>query len=157
MTSQQRRILLVCSGNTCRSPLAAALLSARLASTAELAGVIVESAGTAAHQGMQASQGSAAVARERGLDLSAHEARMLTTAMVRDADVILTMGAAHLDQVVALGGRDKGHLLTSYAGEAHSDVADPFGRGITAYRDTADQLDRLLASAALRLQREWTA
>jgi protein-tyrosine-phosphatase len=154
MKSRGARILVVCTGNTCRSPLAAALLRSRLAATTDLATVIVESAGTGASNGAPASPGSAAVALERGLDLSAHQARLLTLPMVQGADVIFAMGAAHLDRVVALGGRDKVHLLTSYAGETASDVADPFGREIAAYRETAEQLDRLLESVVPRLRRE---
>lgn len=154
MTPHRARILVVCSGNTCRSPLAAALLSARLQATADLATIVVESAGTGALQGEPASAGSAAVAREHGLDLTAHRARLLTDAIVRGADLILVMGAAHLNQVTALGGRGKVHLLTSYAGEGDSDVADPFGRDITAYRNTAEQLGRLLEAVVPRLRRE---
>jgi protein-tyrosine-phosphatase len=67
-----KRILLVCTGNTCRSPLAEVLLRARLKGHATLETLTVESAGTAAWGGSPASEGSYLVALERGLDLSAH-------------------------------------------------------------------------------------
>ena len=151
MTSHPKRILLVCSGNTCRSPLAAALLAARLAATTELADVIVESAGTGARDGEPASEGSTAVALEHGVDLAAHRSRLISAEMVQHADLILAMSSAHLRRVVALGGAGKAQLLTAFAGESGSDVADPFGGDLATYRNTARQLDRLLASVVSRL------
>ena len=75
-------ILLVCSGNTCRSPLAAAILIDKLAKLPEFADASVQSAGVAAWDGTPASEGSYLVALERGLDLSGHRARMLLAALL---------------------------------------------------------------------------
>src|SRR5690606_15088095 len=99
-----RSILLVCSGNTCRSPLAAAMLRAALAERPAPGEVRVGSAGTGAWDGAPASEGSYLVALERGLDLSTHRARMLTTQLVREADLILTMTTAHSHRVIDMGG-----------------------------------------------------
>jgi protein-tyrosine-phosphatase len=152
MTPHPKRILLVCSGNTCRSPLAAALLAARLATTTDLADIVVESAGTGARDGEPASEGSSVVALEYGIDLAAHRSRMISADMVQHSDLILAMSSAHLRHVIALGGAESVHLLTAFAGESGADVADPFGGGIATYRDAARQLDRLLASVVARLQ-----
>lgn len=130
------------------------MLTARLAVAPELNGITVESAGTGAWDGAPASEGSKRVALERGLDLAAHQARLITANMVRDADLILTMAASHSTSIAALGDAAKVHLLSAYAGEAGSNIADPFGQDVSAYRETADQLDRLLGQVVARLRRE---
>jgi protein-tyrosine-phosphatase len=149
-------ILLVCSGNTCRSPLAAAMLRARLADDPRLAHVRVSSAGTAAWDGAPASEGSYLVALERGLDLSSHRARMLTTQLIERADLILTMSDAHAVRVADLGGAGKVHSLAAWAGHPAGirDVPDPYGGSVTVYRETAMQLDRLLEPVVMRLLTE---
>lgn len=145
-----RRVLLVCSGNTCRSPLAEVLLRDALASAGR-DDVTVTSAGTGAWDGAPASEGSYLVALERGLDLSRHRARVVTRDMIDDADVILAMGSSHLKRLIDLGAGDKAQLLTVYAGEVPSDVMDPFGADVETYRRTADRLDALLRAAVPRL------
>src|SRR6478672_949733 len=87
-TQHAMRILLVCTGNTCRSPLAEVLLRRALAEE-KMDGVVVESAGTGAFGGEPASEGSYLVALENGLDLAAHRARTATRAMIADADLVL--------------------------------------------------------------------
>lgn len=154
MSQPIRQILVVCSGNTCRSPLAAAILAARLAETPGLQDVTVSSAGTGALDGAPASEGSYLVALERGLDLSSHRARLLTPALVRDADLILTMGTSHARRAGELGGIGKTHLLTSWSGEDGGEISDPFGRDVSVYRETAEQLDQLMSHVVARLQRE---
>ena len=149
-------ILLVCSGNTCRSPLAAAILSEKLARTSDYADAIVQSAGTAAWDGTPASEGSYLVALERGLDLSGHRARMLTADQVQDADIILTMSDAHTRRVAELGGEQKVFTLTDYAGDpdGRRDVRDPMGGDVAGYRETAILLDALLDLSIVRMRTE---
>ena len=150
------RILVVCSGNTCRSPLAAAMLAEKLAAAPEFAGVTVTSAGTAAWDGAPVSEGSYLVALERGLDLSAHRARMLTSDQIRDADLILTMSETQARRVADLGGAEKVHTLATYAGnpDGRRDVEDPHGGDVAEYRDIATLLDDLLTRAVTRLHTE---
>ena len=149
-------ILLVCSGNTCRSPLAAAILAEKLAGTTDYADAIVQSAGTAAWDGTPASEGSYLVALERGLDLSSHRARMLTADQVQDADIIFTMSDAHTRRVAELGGEQKVFTLTDYAGnpDGRRDVRDPMGGDVAGYRATATLLDSLLDLAIERMRAE---
>lgn len=149
-------ILLVCSGNTCRSPLAAAILAEKLAATADYADASVQSAGTAAWDGTPASEGSYLVALERGLDLSSHRARMLTVDQVQDADIILTMSDAHTRRVAELGGEQKVFTLADYAGnpDGRRDVRDPMGGDVAGYRETAVLLDALLDLAIIRMRAE---
>lgn len=150
------QILLVCTGNTCRSPLAEVLLRSRLAAHPVLASITAGSAGTAAWGGSPASEGSLRVARERGLDLSPHRARPLTAGLIEGADLILTMSRMHAADVVDLGGGTKVHTLAEYAqaDDFPPDVADPYGGDITAYRDTAEMIDALLSRVVERLARD---
>ncbi len=154
--SSQFNVLVVCSGNTCRSPLAAAMLAAQLANDPRFGNVDVTSAGTSAWEGSPASEGSYLVALELGLDLSGHRARLLTGELVATADRILTMTKAHADRVAALGGGDKVVTIVEYAGgdpEA-SDIPDPFGAEVSAYRETASALQQLLGAVADHLSHE---
>jgi protein-tyrosine phosphatase len=149
-------ILLVCTGNTCRSPLAAAILADKLSRLPEFAGASVQSAGTGAWDGTPASEGSYLVALERGLDLSGHRARMLTADQVRDADLILTMSDAHARRVAELGGEQKVYPLAEYAGnpQGRRDIRDPMGGDVADYRETATLLDELLDLAIARMRAE---
>lgn len=148
-------ILIVCSGNTCRSPLATAMLRAHLASRPDLAPVTVSSAGTSAWDGSPASEGSYLVALERGLDLSNHRARMLTTSEVERADLILTVSPAHSGRVADLGGGNRVHTLAAYAGRGtEEEIPDPYGGDVEGYREVADILERLMPAIVERIARE---
>ncbi len=146
------RVLIVCTGNTCRSPLAAALLTEALAAAGR-PDVMVASAGTGAWEGAGASEGSYLVALERGLDLSSHRARMLSRALVDEADLVLTMSRPHLARVRELGGGGRAHLLGEYAGLTghRADVADPYGGDLDDYRTTILMLVDLMPAAATRI------
>lgn len=144
-------LLLVCSGNTCRSPLAEAI--ARQLAAERGLDLRVGSAGTSAWDGAPASDGSILVGLERALDLSSHRARALTRELVTDADVILCMGEHHLDRVNALGGGGKGHLLTDFASGTKTgrSIMDPFGGDLDVYRATAEELHAELTRVIDRL------
>jgi len=108
-------VVLVCTGNTCRSPLAEALLRQALAARG-VVDVEVSSAGTGAWEGAPASEGAYLVALELGLDLSSHRARLLTSEVIAESDLILTMARHHRARVLELGAGGQVHLLGDYAG-----------------------------------------
>jgi protein-tyrosine-phosphatase len=148
--TQPKHILFVCTGNTCRSPMAEVLLRQALEDRG--LDIRVSSAGTGAWDGSPASEGAYLVALEHGLDLSAHTARTLTPELVDDADLILTMSGHHRTRVAELGGADKVRVLGQYAGrEARPDVSDPFGGDLASYRATFEELEELVGRVASRV------
>ena len=149
-----KHVLLVCTGNICRSPLAEALLVRTLKERGIEVGVT--SAGTGAWDGAPASEGAYLVGLERGLDLSGHRARLLTRELVEQADLILTMARHHRARVDELGGEGRVFVLGEYAGRDGDDaeVSDPFGGDLDVYRDTCVELEALVATTAERLATE---
>ena len=115
--------------------------------------VSVSSAGTGAWDGAPVSEGAYLVGLENGLDLSEHSARLLNREIVRGADLILVMSGHHLARVAELGGEDKAHLLGAYAGreEGHTEVTDPFGSDLAAYRATYVELQELIGAVVSRV------
>ena len=145
-------ILFVCTGNTCRSPLAEAL-ARRIARERGFGHVKISSAGTNAWDNVPASDGALLVGMERDVDLTSHRARILTPEIVSEADLIFVMTPAQRDHVIQMGGRGKVHVLDEYAlGAAGEGITDPFGGELSAYRETADALETYLNKVFDRLK-----
>lgn len=136
------RVLFVCTGNTCRSPLAEGLGREweRQRSPNGLT-IEVSSAGVAAGPGSPASEQTIEVLKERGIDLSSHRSRMLTPQMIDRADIVLTMTPSHAQAVMQIAP-DSAHKV--FPIDPHNPIADPIGQPIGVYRQVADQLETLI-------------
>ncbi len=149
-------VLFVCAGNTCRSPLAAALAARELARIGRPA--TAASAGIQAVDDAPATDASIQVAAEIGLDLRAHQARLLTRPMVLDADRVFVMDERQraFIRVLAPEALERVHVLREYAtaGADRRSVADPFGGDLVAYRRTRDELEDLVRRSLERWSHE---
>jgi len=138
-------VLFVCTGNTCRSPMAEALFRIMAAERLgcepeeiERHGVVVASAGLAAWGGGPASTGAVEAMREMGGNLGGHESQPLTESLVAQADIILTMTAAHRAAILAQFPEAGGRL--AMLSPDRRDVIDPVGGSIDTYRSCARQI-----------------
>jgi protein-tyrosine-phosphatase len=146
-----KNILLVCTGNTCRSSMAEQYLKKALAEQFPGQHFNVSSAGLAAVPRSRASQNAILVAQEDGLDLSEHLATQLTPEQLTGADLVLTMTNSHRQAIIELAPsvRDKVFLLKQYLihrdGESVDlDILDPFGQSKEAYRQCAEEIKESL-------------
>ena len=139
------KIIFICTGNTCRSPMAEGLFRAH--GGEDKTGLTAASAGLFTQDGMPASQNAVAAVAELGADITAHRSRMLTPDMARDARYLVCMTGAHYDRLCELFPEcaDKIFTLTK------QDISDPFGGDLETYRRAAAEIDAGVRSIIERL------
>ena len=139
-----RQVVIVCYGNICRSPYAAASMKRRLVA-AGADGVLVDSAGLIG-PGRPANQQASAVAVQRGHDLTGHRSRLFGTADSMHADLILVMTHSQRAQLVSEFGvrQDRIELLGDFDQEdpPHREILDPYGKSEAVFVEVFSQIDR---------------
>ncbi|MDF7807510.1 low molecular weight protein arginine phosphatase [Pontiellaceae bacterium B12219] len=149
-----KTVLFVCTGNTCRSPMAEALFRHRIGSDMPWD---AKSAGVFADNGAPASPNSIAALRELGIDLTDHRSQPVTAELINEADLIITMSESHADHVLnwfpEVG--NKVCLINAFGtSKVPADVSDPFGGSLNTYKRTRDEIDRALSDLILFIRSE---
>ncbi|MDZ4286712.1 MAG: low molecular weight protein arginine phosphatase [Prosthecobacter sp.] len=152
-----KSVLFVCTGNTCRSPLAEVLFRDLVKDRTDYE---VLSAGLGALPGAPASRHSADLAKHRGLDLSEHSSRPLTADLVARATHIFAMSSSHLFGIEDdyPEAADKAYLVTEFSADDSlrgSDLSDPFGMHRKAYEEVAEKLDKVLPCVLAYIEQTW--
>jgi protein-tyrosine-phosphatase len=144
-------ILFVCTGNLCRSPMAAAFMNERLR-WAGVGDFSASSAGTWASEGAPLPPHTRAVLAERGLEVGDHRAHNVTEEDMAAVSLVLAMARNHVEvlQLDFPAYADKVHLFSEFVGRRF-DVPDPYGRSLAAYRQTADIIETVLEQGYERI------
>jgi RpiB/LacA/LacB family sugar-phosphate isomerase len=149
-----KRIVFICTGNTCRSPMAHAIFTRLLDSSGiETGEYEILSAGLSTIKGLPASPEAVETMAGTGIDLSLHQSRQVDDNLILTADYVLTMTTIQRDYL-----QDKYpdkissiYTIAEFAGESNIDIVDPFNQGLEAYHTCARQLEQLLSRVADKL------
>ncbi|MGC9001782.1 MAG: low molecular weight protein arginine phosphatase [Dictyoglomus sp.] len=131
------KIVFVCTGNTCRSPMAEYLFK-DIMEKMNVYNIELTSAGIFAFEGREPSQFSVKVMLEKGIDISSHRSKRLTIDLVKEASIVYTMTKDQLFILKEMYPNFKNKILT--LGE--EDIEDPFGLDIEKYREVRDKIEK---------------
>lgn len=143
------KILLVCTGNTCRSCMAEGLLTDMLKNISKDSEITVQSAGIFAMPNQTASENALVAMKNQSIDLSYHKSKQLTIDMIQESDLVLTMTNGHKQSILQSlpEASEKVYTLKEYVGLG-GDIQDPFGGSLVVYeeslRDIKESLELLI-------------
>lgn len=157
MTDRKYNVLIVCTGNTCRSPMAEGILKSMLRHRGEN-NITVSSAGISGLNNYPATEFAVETARHWGVDISDHRARGLDSRMIAEADLILAMAPEHVEYILRQdsGAAEKTFLIKAFPkpySPAQEAVDDPIGGLLEQYNNTFLELDEALRRAEREILR----
>jgi protein-tyrosine phosphatase len=147
-----KSILVICTGNICRSPMVAGILRARFAAMGLENEIVVRSAGVFAREGEPATNYGVTLLAAQGIDISGHRATQVAEWDIARANLILVMEEAHRRKLFYYSPGDlyKVILFSELIGE-HDDLADPYGQDFPAYVTTLAHIEQIINAGWGRL------
>jgi len=155
--SERKGILFVCSGNSCRSPIAEYLLRQELEGRGLADVYDVWSAGTLGIEGAPATGEAVTVLAERNVDGRGHRSRGLTRELIENAILVVGMTTAHVaaaEHMTADAG-SRCHVITEFTpGDPSRGIDDPIGQPVQVYRRCATEIEAALPGIIVWLEKE---
>lgn len=143
-----RKILFVCTGNTCRSSMAEGIAKKGVGEKGMDREIEISSAGIWAVPGDEASPQAVEAMKECGINLAGHRARRIDVKLIEDADIILAMTESHKRNLLSICPYAKHKIFTlkEYVG-GEGDIKDPFGGSVEVYKECAKELKEYIDKA----------